>query len=96
MPDFDVDLLADTAEHKITALMRELADLCDSHGVPFATSVMLSACADVAGAALAMAKSDDVRKGGLIMLTMAAKKAMDKYSADYAAGEAIDKARGKV
>jgi hypothetical protein len=90
---FDPELIADTVERMVSARLKELADLSDSHGVPFASSVMLSVAADVAGAALAMAKNKDVREGGLMLMSMATKKAMDKYVSEYETQEAIDKAK---
>lgn len=93
MSELDIELLAETVESMVTRQLKEMANLCDSHGVPFATSVILSVSSELAGAALAMARDDNVRKGGLLMLSVVAKKAMDKYNADYAAAEAIDKAK---
>lgn len=93
MNQFDVDLMVDTVEKMVECRLKELANLSESHGVPFATSVMLSVCADIVGASLAMAKDVNMQRSGGTAFIMAMHKATVKYSADYTAQEVIEKAK---
>jgi len=93
MSDFDVELLLDTVEKMVEGRLKELANLSESHGVSFATSAMLSMCADIAGASLAMAKDPEMQKQGAVAFVHALRASTKKYSADYATQELIDKVK---
>tara|TARA_R110002126_G_scaffold125910_3_gene268138 strand:- start:74 stop:358 length:285 start_codon:yes stop_codon:yes gene_type:complete len=72
--------------------LKELKSLIDSEGPAVAVAVFASACADVAGAALATHNDPDVRDGGQLGFALALNLAVDKYRIQYEALEAIEKA----
>jgi hypothetical protein len=72
--------------------LKELKSLIDSEGPGVAVAVFISACADVAGAALATHNDPDVRDGGQLGFALALRIAVDKYRVQYEAVDAIEKA----
>lgn len=93
MSEIDIELLGETVEKMVECRLKELANLSDSHGVAFATSTMLSMCADIAGASLAMARDPEMQKQGAVAFVHALRASTKKYSADYATQELIDKVK---
>lgn len=84
--------LIDIVEKVETRLMHEMANLIEARDVPFAVSVYTTALSRVIGAAIAMSKSDDVRKLTHEAVHAMIGVAMTEANASYAADELIEKA----
>lgn len=85
--------MADTVEKMSDRMLEEMASLTRTHGSQFAASTMLSVCANVSGAALAMAKDEETRKAGVLIHNIAMVKACEHYGAQYETNELIDKVK---
>lgn len=88
----DRELALDTVERMVDARTTELHSLAESHGMDFAASVMLSACAHVAGIALATCKDESARREGGRAFITAMAHTMRKTGAEFEAIDAIQKA----
>lgn len=84
--------LVDIVEKIETRLMHEMANLIEARDVPFAVSAYTTALSRVIGAAIAMSKSEDLRKLTHGAIHMMIGQAIEEASASYAAGEVIEKA----
>lgn len=84
--------LIDIVEKVETRLMHEMANLIEARDVPFAVSVYTTALSRVIGAAIAMSKSDDVRKLTHEAVHAMIGVAMTEANASYVTDEAIEKA----
>jgi hypothetical protein len=89
----DMQLAADTVAKIVKRMEAETASLVESHGSGFASSVMASACAQVAGMALALVEDDDIREAGKLAFMLAMDHAADQSVALFEAFTAIDKAK---
>lgn len=89
----DIELMADTVEKMSDRMLEELVSLTRSHGPQFAASTMLSVCANISGASLALSKDTETQQAGICIHNIAMVKACEHYSAQYATNEAIDKAK---
>lgn len=84
--------LIDVVSKVESRLMQEMANLIDARDVPFAVSAYTTALSRVIGAAIAMSKSDELRKLTHEAVYMMIGAAIQDASASYAADEAIEKA----
>lgn len=91
MSGIDEKLLEEVARSMIDARLDDFKSLAESHGVPFAASVMLTVCAEIAGTALATSKDEKHRLLGGIAFTLAMKKAMDFNGAGMEMTELLER-----
>lgn len=89
----DIELMVETVETMVECRLQELANLAESQGPAFAASVMLSVCAELVGASLAMTKDTDLQRTGGTMFIMAMHKAMAKHNAGIETQATIEKAK---
>lgn len=89
----DLELAGDTVAKIVKRMEAETASLVESHGSGFASSVMASACAQMAGMALAMVEDDDIREAGKLAFMLAMDHAAQQNVALFEAFTAIDKAK---
>ena len=73
-------------------LILEMSHLIDARDVPFAVSVYTTALSRVIGSAIALSKSEDLRRVTHEAVHLMIGMAMDQASASYTADEAIEKA----
>lgn len=89
----DMQLASDTVAKIVKRMEAETASLVESHGSGFASSVMASACAQMAGMALAMVEDEDIREAGKLAFMLAVDHAAQQNVALFEAFTAIDKAK---
>ena len=89
----DMQLASDTVAKIVKRMEAETASLVESQGSAFASSVMASACAQIAGMALAMVEDEDIREAGKLAFMLAVDHAAQQNVALFEAFTAIDKAR---
>lgn len=88
-----MQLASDTVAKIVKRMEAETASLVESHGSGFASSVMASACAQMAGMALAMVEDEDIREAGKLAFMLAVDHAAQQNVALFEAFTAIDKAK---
>lgn len=93
---FDVEEFSGTVEKLVNTQLREFAQLAEARGMSFAASAVLSACAEVAGAALATARDEEMRDQGGLAMVLAIKKAMDRNGAEFEAHELLERLTGRT
>lgn len=90
----DIELLKETIDRMADRNHEEFKNLAESHGVPFAASVMTTALARTLGLVLAMGKTNDIRKATMVGFAAVVDKSLDEYSASINMLEVIEKAKG--
>ena len=88
----NVDLMIDTVQRMVDARMVEMTNLAESQGVQFASSVMLSVAAHMAGAALGTCKDPELQKAAAQVVIVAMVNSMRNTGAELEAIDAIRKA----
>ncbi len=88
-----MQLASDTVAKIVKRMEAETASLVESHGSGFASSVMASACAQMAGMALAMVEDDDIREAGKLAFMLAMDHAAQQSVALFEMFTAIDRAK---
>ena len=81
------------SDHPFSLLLQEFAEIVASQGSAFGVAVIISSCADVAGAAIASHSDPEIQESGMLAFMLALHKSVEKYSVKFEAQQAIEKAK---
>jgi hypothetical protein len=93
MNDKQLDRVAEIVQARVERQLKEFANLVESEGATFAIAVIVSSCAEIAGAAIASHSDPDIRDAGQLAFSLAMMHSVEKHQIRYAALEAIEKAK---